>query len=106
MDRRNISISQFKEEVEKVPLRCWQLDINTLLGVCGASPISVRYVADQVVVHDVYPEEIVATCGKSYVFINQIQTIKKNIDADGIASYEIICGILHQFRQTIKITES
>lgn len=94
-----ISLSEFRDEVKNGR---FMADINSLLGVCGASPVRVSYEAEQIIVSETYPESILLVSGKTHVLISQIIEIRKDDNTDSIY-FEIECGILYSLRQTIII---
>lgn len=103
MYRNEISISIFSRDISTTSE--YEVDVNTLLGVCGASPIRVHYKTDRVMVSDTYPESILLASGSNYITINQIQKIIKTTSKDDKATYEIVCGRLKTFKTTVKITQ-
>ena len=57
MYRDEISIGTFCLDV--LAASEYQVDVNALLGVCGASPVHVHYKTDKIVVTDTTPYELV-----------------------------------------------
>lgn len=104
MSRREISIDEFSADIS--PSEQYSVDINALLGVCGASPVRVRFRTDKIIVNTTYPESILLLSGESYVDIHQIQKIIKNNVSDGKVCYEIVCGILKVLETTVVITKN
>lgn len=102
--RKNISLRTFRTDISSATT--YDVDVNALLGVCGASPIRAHYKTDRVVVIDSYPESILLTSNENYIKLSQIQKIIKNIDKNGNIVYEIICGRLKPFETTVKIAQS
>lgn len=103
MSKTEISISELRMETENG--KKYLVDVNALLGVCGASPIRVKYNANEIIVMDVYPESIFFMSGENYIMLNQIQKIFKISPKDGKATYEILCGKLKSLETTVRITE-
>ena len=81
------------------------VDINSLLGVCGASPIHTHFKTDKVIVTDTYPESIILASGDNYINISQIQKITRIVAENGKISYEIVCGRLKDLETTVKIAQ-
>lgn len=103
MYRDEISIDIFSRDV--IATSEYQVDINALLGVCGASPIRVHYKTDKIIAINTYPESILLISGENYISISQIQKIVRIIAENGKISYEITCGRLKPFETTIKISQ-
>ena len=102
MHKEEISIGEFFADMS--PSIQYIVDINALLGVCGASPIHVHYKTNKIVVTDTYPESIIVGSGNSYINISQIQKIFRTIDSNGKVSYEIVCGRLKDLKTTLVMT--
>lgn len=100
---KDITLSEFCCDVSTAAE--YTVDINTLLGVCGASPVHVHYETDKIIVSNTYPESILLISDKSYINISQIQSIKKHIEDNGKCAYEILCGRLDDFKTTVTITQ-
>lgn len=103
MYRDEISIDTFSIDV--LSATEYAVDINALLGVCGASPIRVHYKTDAIAVTTTYPESILLKSGDNYINISQIQKIVRTIDEEGKVAYDIICGRLKEFETTVKIAQ-
>lgn len=103
MYRDEISMNVFRMDI--LSAEEYIVDINALLGACGASPIHVHYRTNKIVVTDTYPESIILGSGNSYINIGQIQKIFRSIDANGKASYEIVCGRLKDLKTTLVMTQ-
>lgn len=81
------------------------VDINSLIGACGASPVHVHYKTDKIVVTNTCPESILLASGDNYITISQIQKIIRSVAESGKVTYEIVCGRLKQLETTIKIAQ-
>lgn len=103
MHKEEISIGEFFADMS--PSVQYIVDINALLGVCGASPIHVHYRTNKIVVTDTYPESIILVSGESFILVSQIQKIFRNIDCNGKISYEIVCGRLKDLKTALTITQ-
>lgn len=104
MYRDEISIDTFSIDV--LSATEYSVDVNALLGVCGASPIRVHYKTDTIVVTTTYPESILLKSGDNYINISQIQKIVRSIDEKGKVAYDIVCGRLKEFETTVKIAQT
>lgn len=102
MNKDEISIEAFSTDVSAD--QEYLVDVNALLGVCGASPINAQYKTKKIVTINTYPESILLASGDNYIHINQIKKIEKSLVNDKI-SYEITCGILKSLETTIKIVK-
>lgn len=103
MYRDEISIGTFCLDV--LAASEYQVDVNALLGVCGASPVHVHYKTDKIVVTDTCSESILLASGDNYITISQIQKIIRTIAEDGKVTYEIVCGRLKSLETTVKIAQ-
>lgn len=103
MYRDEISIDTFCLDV--LAASEYQVDVNALLGVCGASPVHVHYKTDKIVVTNTCPESILLASGENYITISQIQKIFRTIAEDGKITYEIVCGRLKSLETTVKIAQ-
>lgn len=103
MYRDEISIGTFCLDV--LAASEYQVDVNALLGVCGASPVHVHYKTDKIVVKDTCPESILLASGDNYIIISQIQKIIRTVVEDGKTTYEIVCGRLKSLETTVKIAQ-
>lgn len=81
------------------------VDINALLGVCGASPVRIHFKTDKVVVTDTCPESILLASGDNYINISQIQKITRIVKENGKVTYEIVCGRLKELETTVQIIQ-
>lgn len=103
MYRNEITLDIFSLDV--LAATEYLVDINSLLGVCGASPVRVHFKTDKVVVTDTCPEAILLASGDNYINISQIQKITRIVAEDGKATYEIVCGRLKNLETTVKIAQ-
>lgn len=101
---KELSLSEFRAEVSAEGK--FSVDINSLLGVCGASPVRVHYETDKVDVDEFYPAKIFLESGKSCVNICMITKIIKREDDLGIISYEIHCGELEGLTAKVVMTQA
>jgi len=81
---KEISLSEFIQDVSANEK--YAVDINSLLGVCGASPLRVHYETDRVDVNEFFPTKILLWSGKNYVSIEMIEKIIKKEDDLGVIS--------------------
>lgn len=103
MCRDEISIDAFCCDV--IASAEFRVDVNSLLGVCGASPVRVHYKTDKIVVSNTYPESILLASGENYINISQIRKIIRIISDEGKVTYEIVCGRLKSLETTVVITQ-
>lgn len=103
MPMEEISLKRFREEIANDAK--YNVDINALLGLCGASPIRIYYKTDVIIVTDIFPESILLVSGDNYISINQIIKIYKGENSDGAVSYAIVCGELEALRISVIITQ-
>ena len=101
---KEISLSEFIQDVSAN--KKYVVDINSLLGVCGASPVHVHYETDKIDVDEFYPAEISLESGKNSVSIGMITKIIKREDDLGVISYEIHCGNIKELAMIVCITEA
>lgn len=101
---KEISLSEFIQDVSTNEK--YVVDINSLLGVCGASPLRVHYETDRVDVNEFFPTKILLWSGKNYVSIEMITKIIKIEDNLGVISYEIHCGSLVELTAKVVITQA
>lgn len=100
---REISIDDFCCDV--LTSSEYIVNVNNLIGVCGASPIRVHYRTDKIIVSTTYPESILLQSGENYINLSQIQAIHKIESEDGKLSYKIECGRLKELKMTVEITQ-
>lgn len=100
---RKLTINEFSQCVSK-PSE-YDVDINSLIGACGASPVRGSFKAQRIVVSTAYPEAIWLVSGKNYIDISQIQKILLRTDKIGRRVYEIHCGSIKSLKKTVLITE-
>ena len=103
MCRDEITLNTFCCDV--LTISEYRVDINSILGVCPASPIHVYYQTNKIIINDTFPESIVLECGESYVNISQIKKIIRTIHDNGKTSYEIICGRIKALETKVIITQ-
>lgn len=103
MYRDEISIDVFCLDV--LAATEYQVDVNALIGACGASPVHVHYKTDKIVVADTYPESITLVSGENYITVSQIQKIIRIVSDEGKATYEILCGRLKELETTVKLAQ-
>ncbi len=82
------------------------VDVNALIGACGASPVHVHYKTDKIVVTNTYPESILLANGENYINISQIQKIIREVADNGKATYKIVCGRLDEMKTVVKIAQT
>lgn len=94
---KTISISEFKSSVDLLMNfggYAAHIDIDSPTRLCSASPISIRFISNEVTVLDTYPESIVFDSGQSALYVNQIRRIElvdKQKD-----TYRIYCGFVQE----------
>lgn len=101
---KEISLSEFIQDIsvnEK-----YIVDVNSLLDVCGASPVHVHYETDKISVYEFHPERIVLKNGRNSINISMITKIIKREDDLGITSYEIHCGDIESLKEIVVITQT
>lgn len=101
---KDLSLSEFRADISTGTK--FLVDINSLLGVCGASPVRVHYETDKIDVDEFYPTNILLKHGENYVNITMITKIIKKEDNLGVISYEIYCGELEEFTAKVVITQA
>lgn len=101
---KELSLSEFRAEVSAEGK--FSVDINSLLGVCGASPVRVHYETDKIDVYEFYPARIILKNGRNSINISMITKIIKKVDDIGVISYEIQCGDIEEFSMKVCITEA
>lgn len=103
MHKDEISISEFL--CDTLTTAEYNVDINSLIGTCAASPVHVYYKTDKIIINDTFPESIVLECGESYVNISQIKKIVRITHDNGKTSYEITCGRIKSMKTKVIITQ-
>lgn len=97
----DISLSDFCNEISSDAKFC--IDVDSLIGVCGVSPVRVHYETDRIDVIKFFPEKILLKSGKNCISIGMVRRIRKVEDDLGVIFYEIQCGASEEFSMTVKM---
>mgnify|MGYP000860835883 CR=1 FL=1 len=82
------------------------VNVNALIGACGASPVHVHYKTNKIVVTTTYPESILLVSRENYISISQIQKIAREVSDSGKTTYKIVCGRLNEMKMTVEIAQT
>lgn len=103
MSKKAISMEELKESMP--PGYIYVVDVNSLLGVCGASPVHMYFEADKISVKTLHPRSILLNSGTNDVYITQIKSVVQSVNDDGCDTYEVVCGYPKWVETTVKITK-
>lgn len=103
MSKKTISMEELKESMP--PGNIYVVDVNSLLDVCGASPVHIYFEANKAFIRTLYPKYILLKNDTNDVYVTQIKSIVRTIDDDSCDVFEITCGYPKWTETTVKITK-